>query len=250
MQSTRRMLGLAISIGVGALMIPGPARGGSITQTLDFSIDAFGNMAFVALQAAEFNPSMGTLTSVDFGLTYTTSGVSYGFQNQTSSPLSLQVQDDEQRVGFVGPDVGFNSPYAILHSPETVTLDPYSGTQGYTGTDALMLNEVGSVNYSNSDVASSASLTPYIGTGSQEIDLFGSELVGAAWVSPAGAAAVTQGIIDAGTTTGSLTVTYTFTAASVPEPSTAVLVGSLGVVLLGYRSLRPRRRRPGPTGRD
>lgn len=233
---------LMMLIGLGGLIGPGPAWAGSVTQTFNLNLDAIGSVnTFDALQVAQFAPSAGTLTAVSFDLSYSTSGSSWEIINAASQAISVQFYDDTWSIGFAAPYSGGSSQQYTLHGGQTVSVGANS---------TYVVPEIALPNDSFAESVPSTSLAAYVGTGTQEVDVYTSSTFATGYTSPQpGTYPISQQVDNPGTTTATLTVTYTFTGASVPEPSTAVLLGSLGVCLLGYRMVRPGRRGTGPSGR-
>ena len=171
------------------------------------------------IAVAQFDPSLGTLTSVTIDATATSLGGSVQFTASTSGNRTLGI----------GSEVTITGPVSIVLTPNPLESQTYTGL---VATDVATLT--GST--SNDSEAASATappsdLSPYIGLGNVNL--------------------TAQGIADTlsfGSALGSTvdgapnfsvlgTVTYTFEPTVVPEPGTALL----GLVALGLGIFRRRR---------
>jgi hypothetical protein len=179
--------------------------------------------------ASQFNPSMGTLVSVEITMTSDITGfvsvvninpVSEAFTNATSSVP----------VGLTGP--------AGLALGVTATTSAQSGTVAANTTNPPLNLPGNTVIASESTTITSAlGLAPYIGTGTNNLPF-----VFSAGTGTYGGSAV-FGVFFGGTATAdaNIKVIYTYNTPAVPEPSSMALLGIGMAGFLGFRRLLKRK---------
>ncbi len=213
---------LAVSNASAALFTVGPLTAvfPSVESTVPFS----GTMSI-----PKFNAALGTLTSISFTLNGNLTAtqkfengddVSSTITVTTTGTMTLQRPDTTTLV------------ITIPTVQNTATVGPFDGNINFAGTSGITFSpKVGTL--SNTQVYSGASdLALFTGSGNITLPVLATGSSGGT-----GAANVT---IQASLTgQASASVTYTYSVATVPEPSTYGAIGAVSVVgFLGYRRAR------------
>jgi len=219
---TKRSMFLIAAFGLlASLGGVGSAHAGMATITQSFTIPT-GTVPFnQTVSANQFNyyvpVGKGTLDSVEVILTATITG-NVSIVNITAMPQAFTNATASVPVTIAGPDVSLSE--TATTTPQSGTVPPYAGTPytlpGSTTTDTTS--------------GFAANLTPYLGTGTNDLNFTFSGGTGTY-----GGSSV-FGVFFGGTATAGATiqVLYNYTPV-VPEPSSMAL---LGIGMAGFLSFR------------
>jgi hypothetical protein len=201
------------------------------SQTLDWSPGTAGpptvpsNLQIFNLNL--FDPTLGTLTGVIFSATFSSTITSGSLTNSSSNAQSFTFKQDTALAMSTG---GVNT--ALDTALSNLSIDPkYSVAISNLAVNAKYTLPTPIVEAGSGALTGPTSA--FIGTGTQQID---------ASTSTTDSFTGAGGNITTAITTlgdANLTVTYTYSPPSVPEPFTAALLGS-GIVFLGMIRRRAR----------
>jgi hypothetical protein len=193
------------------------------TLVFDFTTGTF-NGTF-----SQFDPSLGTLTGLDFGLNDTFSHFTANVSNSGSGPVSMSADftfgGDVTLPGFFFANWVFN----------TVPGLSCSGTDSCSASSPQF-----TVGSGVNPISPSPDLSAYVGLGTVDFALAIDQSITNQTSSPSGGSATLTGLELNGSTF--LRYEYTPSTATTPEPSSMVLMGGgLGALLFARRKLRASR---------
>jgi hypothetical protein len=221
-----RKLAIA-TLGLAALAFAHPASAGFETQTVTFgsSGSPLTNGSTATLAFAQFDTSLGTLTSVTIqvsdSMTVVSQAVSFGAGTSTYTNF-----ENTGTVVVTGPDAT-----ALSTSLSTT---PGSGTITGVGTVLNVDSETNNNLGAGPTNVSSANFGAYEGVGVGTFNV-------TAGANNSFSGSTSGAVAASGTTTsyGSVTITYTYTATAVPEPASMAMVGiGLGALVVVSRFRR------------
>lgn len=223
--STKRFLSLA-ALGLGvAVAAAGQVRADSVAYTDSIRLTNGSWSANFTL--TQFNPSLGTLTEVDFSLDGAVTG-SVTAKNTDVAPEDITTN--------IGANLKLKTPGGattiVLSSPDWMTTDLAVAV----GASVTHDNETGSDPETNSYTASNGTkFTQFIGTGNITLPLTASSTTSASASGNVNASLSTKSSAD-------VTVTYDYTPATpvVPEPATVSVVLLAGAIGAGAMLRRHR----------
>jgi hypothetical protein len=194
---------------------------GMVSYETDIDPTNVGSGSVVYL--SQFNPALGTLTSVELYLEADAFAGSITWDNESATPTHVKLG--------IGATVTANAPESLtiiivpLQQGEGDVVADNDGTPpDFTGTDSFTVT--GNTG-SDSDTSSPGSLGAYIGTGTFAVTLSSVVETFTSTTGGTGECASTPGQYE-----GKVKVTYTY----VPEPATLTLLGAgAGLLLLRRR---------------
>ena len=205
----------------------GTAQAGSLTQTL--SAPAATVPTSDTFLFNQFNPSLGTLTSVDLSLT-SNIVADVSVLNSLTTAQGFTNAMASVPFGVTGPDGISFSLTASTPGQSSPPLAPVAA-----GADVALPGSAVTASVATT-LSSPGEIASYIGTGINDLAFVFT--VGAGTFSITAA----NGVFVSGSATADATVvlTYNYTSATVPEPSSAILaaIGIVGVAALGHRRRR------------
>lgn len=217
-----------LALAVVALAVPAAAKADFITQTFmnpSMAVPYTYNFA-----ANQFNPSLGTLTSVTFTVTSNVVA-SVTVVNLNSTAQSFTNATASVPITVTGP----NSTAVVLTA--TGTTAPQSGTVGADvgGIPGMTMISGLTVTASSTTSLTGGALATYIGTGTSSLSfVFGA---GNGTYSGTGPSNVYFG--GSAAADAKVVITYTFTPATIPEPASLAMVGmGLGGLFVARRFRR------------
>jgi hypothetical protein len=228
-------IALAALAGV-TLLIGGveTTHAGTVTETQSFSIGPTSNSSADALSFDMFNPSLGTLTGVEFILT-----------SATTSSVTINVSERESPTN--GGSAASSATFKVLVESPSLTL--FETTNSASTSCSASFNTCtntgsnGPVTFDGTASVPAADVAEFVGSGSITVDLQylnDFSVTGCAFVEACGASAS----LTWADAPGTLEVEY-LTAGGVPEPSTWVLFGTGFLSFAGFSRWRGRKDAPG-----
>ncbi len=226
MRSVSTRMGLAMTIAGFAFILQGRARADSVTEHFSNASETAITGFPLTFQIPLFAPSMGTLQSVE---------ISY------SSDVTATATVTNTNMSIFGTTTGSVDAVVTLGLTDSKGLIPTLQGQVTTTTQDFSLSThpsqatlswpTGDTIMSSLTYTSAPILSGYTGTGMISLS------VAASMVAPLTITTGSATDMFSGTATIDGTVTYVFTAASVPEPSSLVLgaVGTLAILACGLR---------------
>lgn len=215
-------LGLLSLIAVALALPADRSFGATVSNSANFGFPLSPNSDTVILDL--FNPALGTLQAVELAI----SGVIQAdITGENDSAISGNMSVNLTGVlGATAP--GLSTTAAVLNSAGPVLV---SATDGVPGS-GLDYNDFGTVSGAGSDDDLTLAVGPFIGPGT-----FNASVTGNGGFNISG---VTDSTLQISNFTGSgtVTVTYTYEPAAIPEPNS---LGLAAAVLAGWGAVRRRR---------
>ena len=196
-------------LGLAARADAGPTYGGT------YSVAASGGS--LALSFPQFDPSLGTLSSITFAFTGATSGNSVSFENRSKVAETFEFLP-YIAFGLTAPNVNI-TPMGPPSPPPpfpSYSLQAFDGAADFSGPDSTTLS-LGSVSGNGRDTFGPGPPSGYVGTGLISATLTVSLAFDLAFQGTGGANPAFQ--VNSGTITGTYSVTYN----TVPGPSSLFL---------------------------
>ena len=241
----RQLLVIVAASILPLLLVAGFACGDVITETEQISTATQLDLHF---QLPQFNPALGTLTSVTLSADFTSMTPELFLSNSGNTAVSGVTVSGKMNgsVGFEGPDgsqIWTPDPnggltYPLVSNPSGTK---EAGAPAYGGTFTSVTVPANgnyflvdsSQVYSDSTeapVVLTSGLSPYTGTGNATFSLITMTTSSIGNVSSWPTITTGASFLGAGT----YEVQYTYTPAAVPEPSTLVLLGLGAVSMIAY----------------
>ena len=211
------------------------SKGDVINHTVDFGT-LTGDQQYYFSQ---FDTSLGTLTEVALTWTVNSSISSAFITNQNTSTVTVSRITFTNTVEGYLPSVGMDGDL-VAEVAKSRSHTPSGGAVVLTQGQTYSVNNITFTGFSQEDVYTSAdaNFDSFKGTG--DVPLFLTNTFGAT-PTASGSGSTTSWLTSiTGSSTGSLAVTYTYTAspiAPVPEPS-ALLMSGGGILFLGMLAFR------------
>jgi hypothetical protein len=220
-----RRFALSIAV-VAAMAASSQAATISFSGSVPLTPAPFSGAAFVPA-ISQFDPSLGTLTLIQFDFTANISATLRAI-NQTGNSEHFTGAFAQATVNVTAPNSGFGASASTSPTISDTISGPIGNFIDYPG-------QVGTSPLQTSFLVVPATFTPYIGVGN--VSGLSAAVSG---VFAGGSPDVPNAVsfTGSGSAGGDLTITYTYTP--VPEPTSVALMG-MGVVGLGGIYLRRRR---------
>lgn len=208
---------------IAMLVIGGPGFADTIVQTESATLLDVGNSFAVPVEFNEFNPALGTLTSLTVDLTASFSGT-VGIEN-LSNVADVAAGVIAGSVTVATSDNSLSAEVFPSATGPTHNLSPFDGIEDYGGTSGATDSVSGAPASTSVSAPPAAVLPQFTGTGQIFLGLTASTF-------PLVEGRERESAVETANATATVQLTYDYTPApSVPEPGTAALLG-IGVILL------------------